>query len=118
MEQFNRMAGEAGLIRRKPRDERAGQSALARSPKRADDPSRVAVTRKAFDVARYITIMTTQLEAEAIRARLDQLAYLLAMAKLESEIIARMYFGPRAERADEKSDEPAVGRQRESSWFD
>jgi hypothetical protein len=96
MEQFHRMAAEVGLIRRKPRDGRTGKSAPARSPRRADDPSRVAVTRKAFDVARYITGMTAQLEAEAIAAHLDRLAYLLAMAKVESEIIARMYFGPEA----------------------
>jgi hypothetical protein len=118
MEQFHRMAAEVGLIRRKPRDGRAGKSAPARSPRRADDPSRVAVTRKAFDVARYITDMTAQLEAEAIGARLDQLAYLLAMAKVESEIIVRVYFAPEAEWAEEESDQPAVGLHQENRSFD
>jgi hypothetical protein len=98
------MAEEVGILRHKPGGRRGGKRAPPRSPRRGDDPSRVAVTRKAFDVARYITGMTAQLEAEAIAAHLDQLAYLLAMAKVESEIIARMYFGPEAERAEEESE--------------
>jgi hypothetical protein len=118
MEQFHRMAAEVGFIRRRPRDGRAGKSAPPRSPRRADDPSRVAVTRKAFDVARYIAGMTGQLEAEAIAAHLDRLAYLLAMAKVESEIISRMYFGPEAEGAGEESDEPTIGQHQENSLFD
>ena len=106
MEQIDRMAAEAGFVTWKPGQERAGKSNPARSPRRADDPSRVAVTRKALDAARYIIDMTTQLEAAAITAHLDRLAYFLGMAKLESEIFVRTYFALEAERAEEESDEP------------
>jgi len=47
------------------------------------------VTLEALDVARYITDMTAQLEAMAIAARLDLLAYFLGMARAESEIYVR-----------------------------
>jgi hypothetical protein len=73
------------------------------------------VTREALDVARYITDMTARLEAMAIAARLDLLAYLLGMAKAESEILIRTYGAPEAERAEEQSDEPAVGLHQENS---
>ena len=106
MEQIDRMAAEAGFVTWKPGQERAGKSNPARSPSRADDPSRVAVTRETLDAARYIIDMTTQLEAAAITARLDRLAYFLGMAKLESEIFVRTYFALEAECAEEESDEP------------
>jgi hypothetical protein len=47
------------------------------------------VAREALDVARYITDMTAQLEAMAIAARLDLLAYFLGMARAESELFVR-----------------------------
>ena len=99
-------------------DGRAGKSAPARSPRGADDPSHGAVTREALDVARYITDMTAQLEATAIAARLDRLAYFLGMAKAESEIFVRTYGVPEAEREEEESNEPAVGLHQENSLFD
>jgi hypothetical protein len=76
------------------------------------------MTREALDVARYIAGMTAQLEAAAIAARLDRLAYFLGMEEVESEIFLRAYFAPEAERAKEESDEPAVGLQQENSSFD
>jgi hypothetical protein len=76
------------------------------------------VTREALDVARYITGMTTNLEALAFAARLDRLVYFLGMAKAESEILIRTYGAPEAERAEEQSDEPAVGLHQENSSFD
>jgi hypothetical protein len=84
------MADDLGYPRRK-RGElgRAGKSAPARPLKRADDPSQGLVTREALDVARYITDMTAQLEAMAVAARLDLLAYFLGMAKAESELFVR-----------------------------
>ena len=94
-------------------DGRAERSAPARSPRRADDPSHGAV-----DVARYITGMITELEAMANAARLDQLVYFLGMAKVESEIFVRTYGAPEAERAEEESDEPAVGPHQEKNSFD
>jgi hypothetical protein len=60
------------------------------SPTRADDPSYETVAPEALDVARYITDMTARLEAAAIAARLDRLAYFLRMANAESEIFVRI----------------------------
>jgi hypothetical protein len=76
------------------------------------------MTREALDVARYIAGMTAELEAMANVARLDQLVYFLGMAKVESEIFVRTYGAPEAERAEEESDEPAVGLHQEKNSFD
>ena len=93
------MADELGFPRRKRGDHwRAGPSAPARTPKRADDPSRGPVAREALDVAHYITDMTAQLEAMAVAARLDLLAYFLGMAKAESELFVRTNAVAEAER--------------------
>jgi hypothetical protein len=73
MRQFYRMAEEVGLLRQKPE---------VRSVKRA--PAR-AVTREVLDVARYITDVTAQLEALAIAAHLDQLAYFLGTGKRKAK---------------------------------
>jgi hypothetical protein len=84
------MADELGFPRRNRGEHgKAGKSAAARLPKRADDPSRGIVAREALDVAHYITDMTAQLEAMAVAARLDLLAYFLGMAKAESELFVR-----------------------------
>ncbi len=62
------MSDELGFPRRKRGEHgKAGNSASARVPKRADDPSRGLVAREALDVAHYITDMTAQLEAMAVR---------------------------------------------------
>lgn len=45
-------------------------------------------------VARYIADMTGQLEAMAVSAHLDLLAYFLSMARAESEISARLAAAP------------------------
>ena len=42
----------------------------------------------AIDVARYIADMTARMEAMAAAAKLDFLAYLLGMARAESQTIA------------------------------
>jgi hypothetical protein len=103
MGQFYQMAQELGFPRHKPGDGRAGTRAPPRSQRRANDPSRRAVTRKALDVARHITDVTAQLEAVAIKAHLDRLAYFLGMAKVESELIVRTNGDPEAERSGEES---------------
>jgi hypothetical protein len=82
-----------------------------------------AVTHEALDVARYITDMTAQLEAMAIAARLDLLAYFLGMAKAESEIYVRTNSVAEAEHPDDPSDEQrpfdiAVGFPRGGNSFD
>ena len=83
------MAVESGF----PRRRRAGRGRDAGDPqptptRRAEIPSRVA-PREAFDVARYVTDMSAQLEAMAIAARLDLLAYFLGMAKAEGDLFLR-----------------------------
>jgi hypothetical protein len=97
-------------------DGKAAEIAPARSPDRADKPSRGAVTREeALDAARYIAGVTAKLEAVAIGARLDRLVYFLGMAKVESEMFVRT---PGAEGAEEESDESAVGLRQENNSFD
>ena len=97
---------------------RAGKSAPARPLRRANDPSHGAVTREALDVARYITDMTAQLEAMAIAARLDLLAYFLGMARAESEIYVRTSAVAEAERADEEPFEAVAGSPYGNNSFD
>ena len=87
------MAGESGFPRRK----RSGRGRDAGDPqllgtKPPEIPSRVA-PREAFDVARYVTDMSAQLEAMAIAARLDLLAYFLGMAKAEGDLFLRTHAG-------------------------
>ena len=100
----------------KREDGRAARNAPARSPRSADKPSHVAVTREEeLDAARYIAGMTAKLEAVAIAARLDRLVYFLGMAKVESEIFVHTHG---AEGAEEESDESAVGSHQENKSFD
>ena len=112
------MAEELGFPRRKRGDGRARKSAPARTLNRADDSFGGAVTREALDVARYITDMTAQLEAMAMAARLDLLAYFLGMAKAESEIYVRTNALAEAEREDEEPYEPPVGLHHENNSFE
>lgn len=115
---FYRMVEEVGFPRRKRGEYgRAGKSAPAK-PLKANNSSHGAVTREALDVARYITDMTSQLEAMAIAARLDLLAYFLGMARAESEIFVRTNAVTEAERADEESYKSALGLSQESNTFD
>jgi hypothetical protein len=117
----HRMAEELGFPRRKRGEPgRAGKSAPARPLKRAEDASHGIVTREALDVARYITDMTAQLEAMAIAARLDLLAYFLGMARAESELFVRTNAVAEAEPQDEGSFEAAPGNleHQESNSFD
>jgi hypothetical protein len=115
------MPEEVGFPRRKRGEPgRAAKSGLARPLKRADDPSQWVVTREGLDVARYITDMTAQLEAMAIAARLDLLAYFLGMARAESELFVRTNAVAEAEREDEGSLEAASGNRepQENDSFD
>jgi hypothetical protein len=87
------MAGESGF----PRRRRAGRGRDAVDPqptatRRSENPPRVA-PKEAFDVARYVTDMSAQLEAMAIAARLDLLAYFLGMAKAEGDLFLRTQSG-------------------------
>src|SRR5271168_4716262 len=97
---------------------RAGRNGSARPLRRANDLSHRAVTHEALDVARYITDMTAQLEAMAIAARLDLLAYFLGMARAESEIYVRTNAVAEAEGTDERPFEVAVGLPHGNNSFD
>jgi hypothetical protein len=112
------VAEELGFPRRKRGDGRARKSAPGRPLNRADDTFGGAVTREALDVARYITDMTAQLEAMAMAARLDLLAYFLGMAKAESEIYVRTNAVAEAEREDDETYEPVVGLHHENNSFE
>jgi hypothetical protein len=118
MGQVYRMAASAGFMKPKRGDGRAVRSAPARSPRRAEDRSHGAVTREELDAARYIADMTAKLEVVANGARLDRLAYFLAMVKAESETFVRTHNAPEAQHAEEESDAPSVGLHQENSSFD
>ena len=115
MRQFYRMAEEVGSLRQKPGRERR----KARAPEIAEKSRRSvsgAVTGEVLDVARYISDVTAQLEALAIAAHLDQLAYFLGMAKAESEVLVRVSGVP--ERVEDESHEPTAGLHRDTNSFD
>ena len=57
--------------------------------------------REALDIARYVADMTAQLEAMAIAARLDLLAYFLGMAQAEADLFVRTTVDPEG-AADER----------------
>jgi hypothetical protein len=64
--------------------------ACCRSNDQTAPPDRtVILATEAIAVARYIADMSGQLESMASAARLDQLAYFLAMARAEGEASAR-----------------------------
>jgi hypothetical protein len=113
------MADELGFPRRKRGEQgRAGKSAPPRPLKRANDPSHGIVTPEALDVARYITDMTAQLEAMAVAARLDLLAYFLGMARAESELFVRTNAVSEEEPEAEASYETAARQAQDSNSFD
>ncbi len=82
------MAAENGFPRRKRSTRAAIVGDPQTAPKRRDETAPVT-PQEALDVARYVTDMAAQLEAMAIAARLDLLAYFLGMAKSESELFVR-----------------------------
>jgi hypothetical protein len=57
--------------------------------KQAEVPSHHFAPQEALEVARYVTVMTVQLEAMAVAARLDLLAYFLGMARAQSDLFVR-----------------------------
>ena len=57
--------------------------------KQAKVPSHDVAPREALEVARYVRDMTAQLEAMAVAARLDLVAYFLGMARAENDLFVR-----------------------------
>ena len=91
-----------------PRRKRAAQGRAARdsqtaSPSPAAASSQGVATREALDVARYVADLTAQLEAMAIAADLDLLAYFVGMARAEAEMFVRT--NAEAEAEPEPSEE-------------
>ena len=94
-----------------PRRKQAAQGRAARgsqtaSPMRAGDPSQGFATREALDVARYVADLTAQLEAMAVAADLDLLAYFVGMARAEAEMFVRT--NAEADAEPEPADEDGV----------
>jgi hypothetical protein len=100
------MVGENGFPRRK----RAGRAQVVRdpqaAPKRLSEPPAPATSEDAVDVARYVTDMTSQLEAMASAAHLDLLAYFLGMAKAEAELFVRTHVPDQGASADTEDTTP------------
>ena len=57
--------------------------------KQAEVPSHDVAPQEALEVARYVRDMAAQLEAVAVAARLDLLAYFLSMVKAEADMFIR-----------------------------
>lgn len=101
-----RMVGQIGFPRRGRKDRGGGPveaRAVVRGP--AEGPASRPDAREALDIARYVTDMTAQLEAMAIAAKLELIAYFLGMAKAESELYVRSNVAP--DDADEVIEEEA-----------
>jgi|SRR5271166_6226345 len=108
------MAGDSGFPRRRSTAQgRPAKGFGAPAAAKRAVPDRAAVP-EALDVARYVADMTTQLEAMAIAARLDLLAYFLGMAKAESEVIVRT---SAPERAADAGDKPPDDNFPQASGF-
>jgi hypothetical protein len=115
------MTDEAVFPRRKRVEHsRTGKGLPAEPIRKSEGPSAGLVSREALDIARYITDMTAQLEAMAVAARLDLLAYFLGMARAESELFVRTNTVAEGEPEDEDPfDAPPSYRQpQESGSFD
>jgi hypothetical protein len=61
-------------------------------------------TREALEVAGYVSDMTAQLEAMALAAGLDLLAYFLGMARSEADLFVRTNAGPEGEVEEDEGD--------------
>jgi hypothetical protein len=102
------MAGDSGYPRRKSagrwRPAKGFETATAKRP-----GAFLAATPEALDVARYIADMTAQLEAMAIAARLDLLAYFLGMSRAEGELLVRTSApDPEIDLAEESTDHKSI----------
>ncbi len=71
------------------------------------DPAEQVATRASLDVAGYVSDMTAQLEAMALAAGLDLLAYFLGMARSEADLFVRTNTGPEGEGGEAEGDGPS-----------
>jgi hypothetical protein len=90
---------------------RRKHTAQARSPHepeyRSEERSEPVTTRESLDVAGYVSDMTAQLEAMALAAGLDLLAYFLGMARSEADLFVRTNAGPDGEAEGGDGDPPS-----------
>ena len=61
-------------------------------------------TREALDVSSYVSDMTAQLEAMALAAGLDLLAYFLGMARSEADLFVRTNASPETDSEGDEDD--------------
>ncbi len=92
------MASHEGYPRRK-RPQRAHATLGRHGLDRADV---VTASREAIDVASYVSDMTAQLEAMALAANHDLLAYFLGMARSEADLFLRANEGAEGEEEVEE----------------
>jgi len=72
-----------------PRRKRAPRGHAAQAGDRHESSAPETATQEAVDVAGYVHDMTAQLEAMALAAGLDLLAYFLGMARSEADLFVR-----------------------------
>ena len=87
-----------------PRRKRAARAHVTREAERHATPasSPAAATRESLDVAGYVSDMTAQLEAMALAAGLDLLAYFLGMARSEADHFVRTNACSEGEGSDDE----------------
>jgi len=68
---------------------------------RLSQPVLGIASRESLDVAGYVSDMTAQLEAMALAAGLDLLAYFLGMARSEADLFVRTNAGPEDDAEDD-----------------
>ena len=90
----DRMVVHHGYPRRKHAAHARSAHEPEERPKGRPEP---AATRESLDVAGYVSDMTAQLEAMALAAGLDLLAYFLGMARSEADLFVRTNAGPEGE---------------------
>ena len=107
------MSGDSGFPRRPGPGLRRPSTGYRNSQPNRPASSKTTA-QEALDVARYVADMTAQLEAMAIAARLEMLAYFLGMAKAESELMLRTNADEPAGTAPEEA--PAEGDSADHSF--
>ncbi len=75
----------------RPRRKHTARARLTHEPEQLQSSKREhgIATREALDLAGYVSDMSAQLEAMALSANLDLLAYFLGMARSEADLFIR-----------------------------
>jgi len=91
------MVGQHGYPRRKHTAAALSGRASEHQDSLPSDEAPGPASREGLDVAGYVSDMTAQLEAMALAAGLDLLAYFLGMARSEADLFVRTNAGPEGE---------------------